>query len=51
MGRTELEDILAERGVIEVTCEYCSERYRFDKVDVENILSQQRTVPESEIKH
>jgi len=51
MGRTELEDILKERDVIEVTCEFCSERYRFDKVDVENILSQKNTANNSETRH
>ncbi len=51
MGRTELEDILKERDVIEVTCEFCSERYRFDKVDVENILSQKNSANDSETRH
>ncbi|MDO9268768.1 MAG: Hsp33 family molecular chaperone HslO [Methylobacter sp.] len=51
MGRTELEDILRERDIIEVNCEFCSEHYRFDKVDVENILSQKSTVPNSETRH
>ncbi|HEY8157891.1 MAG TPA: Hsp33 family molecular chaperone HslO [Methylobacter sp.] len=51
MGRTDLEEILAERGIIEVTCEFCSERYHFDKVDVENILSQPNTAPESTTRH
>ncbi|MGR9012951.1 MAG: Hsp33 family molecular chaperone HslO [Gammaproteobacteria bacterium] len=51
MGRTELEDILEERGVIEVNCEFCSEQYRFDKIDVENILSQNNTVNNSDTLH
>jgi molecular chaperone Hsp33 len=51
MGRTELEEILAEQGFIEVTCEFCSERYHFNKVDVENILSKPNTVPESTTRH
>ncbi|MCK9634859.1 MAG: Hsp33 family molecular chaperone HslO [Methylobacter tundripaludum] len=51
MGRTELEDILKERDIIEVTCEFCSEHYRFDKVDVENILSQQNAATDSETRH
>ncbi len=38
MGREELEDILKERGGIEVICEFCSEHYHFDKVDVETFL-------------
>jgi molecular chaperone Hsp33 len=51
MGRTDLEEILAERGVIEVVCEFCSEQYHFDKVDVENILSRESTAPESTTRH
>lgn len=51
LGRSELEDILNERSIIEVNCEFCSKQYRFDKVDVENILSQQPTVSDSETRH
>ncbi|MGZ8182909.1 MAG: Hsp33 family molecular chaperone HslO [Methylobacter sp.] len=51
MGRAELEDILKERDIIEVNCEFCSERYLFDKVDVENILSQNRSATDSETRH
>lgn len=51
MGRTELESIIKERDIIEVHCEYCSERYHFDKVDVENILSQNNTATDSETRH
>jgi molecular chaperone Hsp33 len=51
MGRTELEDILKEQGIIEVNCEFCNERYRFDKVDVESILSQQSTTTNTETRH
>lgn len=51
MGRAELEDILKQRDIIEVNCEFCSERYCFDKVDVENILSQQAAVSDSVTRH
>jgi molecular chaperone Hsp33 len=51
MGRTELEDILKERDTIEVNCEFCSKQYCFDKIDVENILSQNRTANDSETRH
>jgi molecular chaperone Hsp33 len=51
MGRAELEDILKERGNIEVNCEFCSERYHFDKTDVENILFQEGAVANSETRH
>ena len=39
LGRSELEDILSEQGVIEVDCEFCNRHYRFDPVDVEQLLS------------
>jgi molecular chaperone Hsp33 len=51
MGRAELEDILKERDIIEVNCEFCAARYHFDKVDVENILSQKSTANNSETRH
>lgn len=35
MGKTELDLILKETAVIEVTCEFCGESYRFDEKDVE----------------
>ena len=34
LGRAEVESIVAERGEVEVNCEFCNQRYRFDGVDV-----------------
>jgi molecular chaperone Hsp33 len=34
LGRAEAESILAERGEIEIACEFCGRQYRFDAVDV-----------------
>lgn len=39
LGRIELEGILEERLQIEVDCQFCGEHYLFDKIDVENLLS------------
>ncbi|MCZ7562213.1 MAG: Hsp33 family molecular chaperone HslO [Burkholderiaceae bacterium] len=33
LGSDEVEAILAERGEIEVRCEFCNQAYRFDLVD------------------
>jgi molecular chaperone Hsp33 len=30
LGRVEVESIVAERGEVEVNCEFCNQRYRFD---------------------
>ncbi|MDD5411746.1 MAG: Hsp33 family molecular chaperone HslO [Methylobacter sp.] len=51
LGRTELENILQERGAIEVNCEFCSEQYSFDKIDVENLLSQESIANDSKTRH
>ena len=39
LGRAELESILSERERVEVDCQFCGAQYHFDKVDVENLLS------------
>ncbi|MCL7421037.1 MAG: Hsp33 family molecular chaperone HslO [Methylobacter sp.] len=51
LGRADLENILKERGAIEVGCEFCSEQYHFDKVDVENLLADETITHESETRH
>jgi molecular chaperone Hsp33 len=34
LGREESDSLIAERGVVEVGCEFCGVQYRFDAVDV-----------------
>lgn len=51
MGRPELEDILREQAQIEVICEFCGERYQFDKVDVETLLTVDGLSITSETRH
>lgn len=33
LGKSEIDDIIAEQGQVEVTCEFCATPYRFDAVD------------------
>ena len=42
LGREELEDIVAEQGQVEVSCDFCGQQYRFDRNAVELM-----TAPES----
>lgn len=35
LGREEVDSILAERGNVEVHCEFCNQRYVFDRVDAD----------------
>ena len=39
LGRQEAEDIVAERGEIDVGCDFCGQHYRFDKVDAAQIFA------------
>ena len=40
LGREEVEAALAARdGEIEVSCEFCAQRYTFDRIDAEHVLS------------
>ncbi|MBK9571399.1 MAG: Hsp33 family molecular chaperone HslO [Rhodoferax sp.] len=39
LGQAEADAILAERGDIEVTCEFCAAQYRFDAVDAAQVFT------------
>ena len=39
LGREEVESILAERGDVEITCDFCNARYAFDAVDVGQLFA------------
>ncbi len=47
LGRAELEDIVAERNVVEVGCDFCGQQYRFDAVDVGALFMAERDLPPS----
>jgi molecular chaperone Hsp33 len=40
LGAEEAEEILAERGDIEVACEFCGVQYRFDPIDAAQLFTQ-----------
>lgn len=39
LGREEADSILAERGSVEITCDFCNARYAFDAVDVAQLFA------------
>lgn len=52
LGREEVEAALAASGgMVEVTCEFCDARYRFDPVDVERMVSTSPSAPASATAH
>jgi molecular chaperone Hsp33 len=45
LGADEVRGIIAERGQVEVGCEFCGTQYRFDAVDVGEMFTPQRDQP------
>ncbi|MEX2496187.1 MAG: Hsp33 family molecular chaperone HslO [Woeseia sp.] len=45
LGEQEAKDILAERGSVEVTCEYCGRRRTFDSIDISHIFTRPPAPP------
>jgi len=45
LGRAEAEGILAERGEIEVGCDFCGQHYRYDAVDAAGIFTAPGDLP------
>ena len=38
LGEAELTDILETRGEVDVDCQFCNEKYRFDRLDLEQLI-------------
>ncbi len=51
LGRDEVHSILEERDIVEVHCEFCNQRYEFDRVDAEMIFIEAIVLPASESRH
>ncbi len=51
LGRTAIDEILQEQGDIIVDCEFCSQQYKFDKVDIERIFSEAVVQASSATRH
>ena len=45
LGREEADSILAERGDVEIGCDFCGRQYHFDPVDVGELFTPNRELP------
>ncbi|ARP80905.1 Hsp33 family molecular chaperone [Bordetella genomosp. 8] len=45
LGRAEIESILAERGDVEVACDFCGKPYLFDAVDCAGLFTDSQALP------
>ncbi|MDT8438248.1 MAG: Hsp33 family molecular chaperone HslO [Wenzhouxiangellaceae bacterium] len=48
LGRDELEALLHERGEVEAGCEFCNQRYHFDRLDITRLLLSDAPDPDSD---
>jgi len=51
LGYDEIRSILSERGSIDVQCEFCNQRYRFDPVDAEQLFASTTTEQARSTRH
>ncbi len=51
LGRAEVDGIIAERGEIEVHCEFCNQSYVFDRVDADAVFSDIMAMAANETRH
>jgi molecular chaperone Hsp33 len=51
LGAAEIRSVLAERGEVEVRCDFCNRAYRFDPVDVEQLFVAAPAADGSETRH
>lgn len=48
LGEPELNDILAEQGVVHITCDFCGKPYEFDAVDCSGLFADNPPLPEQD---
>jgi molecular chaperone Hsp33 len=51
LGEREAQEVLAERGAVEVRCEFCNRNYRFDAVDVAALFASEAPAPHPPGRH
>jgi molecular chaperone Hsp33 len=51
LGKEEVDSILAERGEIEIACEFCGREYRFDAVDAAQLFTAGPAVEPAPTRH
>jgi molecular chaperone Hsp33 len=48
LGEQEINEILAEQGSVQITCDYCGKPYSFDPVDCSGLFTDSRPMPEQD---
>lgn len=48
LGEVEINDILAEQGRVQITCDFCGKPYEFDPVDCSGLFAAAKPMPEQD---
>lgn len=51
LGSQDAQDLIAERGVIEVACDFCGQQYHFDAIDARAVFESQGFAAPSSQRH
>jgi molecular chaperone Hsp33 len=51
LGRVEIHSILDEQGSVSVDCEFCGNRYEFDRIDAEQLFVALHSAPATPTRH
>ena len=51
LGRDEIHSILDEQGSVSVDCEFCGNRYEFDRIDAEQLFAALHSAPAAPTRH
>jgi len=51
LGVEEVNSIIAEQGYVHVACEFCNQKYNFDKIDVEALFTSSSPISSSQTRH
>jgi len=51
LGRQEVDGVIAERGEVEVHCDFCNRRYGFDAIDIEQVFDGAIQSPPNATRH
>ena len=51
LGRDEIYSILEEQGSVSVDCEFCGNRYEFDRIDAEQLFAALHSIPATSTRH
>ena len=51
LGKSEIDDMIAEQGEVSITCEFCNRDYQFDRIELGALIQDSESLPLSSTRH